>query len=714
MKRLSLCSRSRSSRSPRPVRPRGGPVARRAGCAAARQARALRSVAARRGSTSSACTGRARARSLFRTRSVERRWSAWRPAAPEAEDLPDSDARADAARGWKRRQPVLDGPSDRDPGADARPRDAACAPTSSASRRRTRAAADALARRLAADRRRASAWGANESIRRAAPPLRAAAPLRRRPPHGRHEQLHARAVGRDRARDRDLPREGQRLERHRLQLPRRQVRPGLRGPLRRRSSGTSSAPTRRGSTPARSASRCIGNYEAPAPTAAALDALVDAARVAARRRPRRPARRRSRGPRAATRASRRARRSSCAPSPGHRDTGFTDCPGRRALRAAAAHRAQASRDRAAEALRAGRAGAASAAPCASRRGSRRRCRGRSRVTDAAGTIAGGRRDGHAVDWTWDATAAARAVHVRIDAGRSSARRRARRREGGARSRSRAARRRPAVVHAERRRPRRLGRDRSRTLSAPATVTVDAASTPRDAPWRRCSGRSPAGTQRSRFTADAASPDGALHDRRSRRAARRRDVTRAASRCRRPDARAFVAASVRALLAERRRPRSTRSISASSLVSPRGARARDPRTAKRVANVFDGPARPAAPQMVTWNGKKPDGRLRDGAYEADVIATNELGTVAQRVPFAVDTTPPTLRLVSVRPLRVRVLSEPRRAHGHAERQVVDDRPQAAGRSCRSRRRRCGRCAWSPATRPGTVSAPLTLPPLSQAS
>ena len=47
------------------------------------------------------------------------------------------------------------------------------------------------------------------------------------------EQLHARAVRCDRARNRDLPREGQRLERHRLQLPRRQVRADLRGPLRR-------------------------------------------------------------------------------------------------------------------------------------------------------------------------------------------------------------------------------------------------------------------------------------------------------------------------------------------------------------------------------------------------------------------------------------------------------------------------------------------------
>ena len=39
--------------------------------------------------------------------------------------------------------------------------------------------------------------------------------------------------GRDHARDRDLPRQIERMERHRLQLPRRPVRHGVRGPVRR-------------------------------------------------------------------------------------------------------------------------------------------------------------------------------------------------------------------------------------------------------------------------------------------------------------------------------------------------------------------------------------------------------------------------------------------------------------------------------------------------
>ena len=63
---------------------------------------------------------------------------------------------------------------------------------------------------------------------------------------------------------------------------------------------------------------------------------------------------------------------------------------------------------------------------------------------------------------------------------------------------------------------------------------------------------------------------------------------------------------------------------------------------------------AGAQTVAWDGKKPGGRLRDGAYEAEVIARNEVGSVSQRVPFTVDTTAPVLRLFSVQPLRVRVL------------------------------------------------------------
>src|SRR6266511_2068602 len=50
----------------------------------------------------------------FRTRSLAGNWSAWRPAAPEAEDLPDvfSDE-ARAAKSWRLGNPYWTGPSDR-------------------------------------------------------------------------------------------------------------------------------------------------------------------------------------------------------------------------------------------------------------------------------------------------------------------------------------------------------------------------------------------------------------------------------------------------------------------------------------------------------------------------------------------------------------------------------------------------------------------------
>jgi len=44
----------------------------------------------------------------FRTRSLAGRWSAWRPAAPEAEDLPDHPARS-----WRLGNPYWVGASDR-------------------------------------------------------------------------------------------------------------------------------------------------------------------------------------------------------------------------------------------------------------------------------------------------------------------------------------------------------------------------------------------------------------------------------------------------------------------------------------------------------------------------------------------------------------------------------------------------------------------------
>ena len=79
----------------------------------------------------------------------------------------------------------------------------------------------------------------------------------------------------DRARDRDLPREGERLERHRLQLPDRPLRHGLRGP-RRRDRPERDRRARRGLQHRLGRRRADRHVQlAPAPTAAQRQALVD-------------------------------------------------------------------------------------------------------------------------------------------------------------------------------------------------------------------------------------------------------------------------------------------------------------------------------------------------------------------------------------------------------------------------------------------------------
>ncbi len=103
----------------------------------------------------------------FRTRSVSHRWSVWRSAAPEAEDRPDAHARERGRPGWRLGNPYWTGTSDRiqyrlrgrvrrlrawfvwSPPAPAPPRLLAVA------------GAPAIVPRLS--------WSANESIRRGAP-----------------------------------------------------------------------------------------------------------------------------------------------------------------------------------------------------------------------------------------------------------------------------------------------------------------------------------------------------------------------------------------------------------------------------------------------------------------------------------------------------------------------------------------------------------------
>ena len=163
----------------------------------------------------------------FRTAGV-RGWSPWRFARPEADDLPDlRSAEAERARGWKLGNPFWTGKANRIQyrlvGEVDRLRSYLVRSTvSSTPRTVARATRPPIVLR--------SGWGADETIVRSAPwyanrigfavvhhtagaqpstPAQSAAIVRANPA---------------------LPRARERLERHRLQLPGRPVRPGVRGP----------------------------------------------------------------------------------------------------------------------------------------------------------------------------------------------------------------------------------------------------------------------------------------------------------------------------------------------------------------------------------------------------------------------------------------------------------------------------------------------------
>jgi len=95
----------------------------------------------------------------------------------------------------------------------------------------------------------------------------------------------------------------------------------------------------------------------------------------------------------------------------------------------------------------------------------------------------------------------------------------------------------------------------------------------------------------------------------------------------------------------------------ALAAPAEVSVRILREGKWVATAFTGTLQ-AGPQQVDWNGAKRLGRLRDGEYEAVLEATDAIGTAKVVLPFTSDTTSPTLRIVQRFPLRVWA-SEPAR-------------------------------------------------------
>ena len=166
---------------------------------------------------------------LLRTRLGDGRWTRWVDAVPEA-DGPDVRGGEDGTEGWQLGSPRWVGRADRLQIRRVGPVGAVRAYLVRAGRE-PGAAAHALGGRRAADHP-AAGLGRTRGDPPRRPGGRAARPHHRRAPHGRDEQLHAGPVGRDRARDHGLPRPVERLGRHRLQLSRRPLRPGLRRPVR--------------------------------------------------------------------------------------------------------------------------------------------------------------------------------------------------------------------------------------------------------------------------------------------------------------------------------------------------------------------------------------------------------------------------------------------------------------------------------------------------
>jgi len=92
-----------------------------------------------------------------------------------------------------------------------------------------------------------------------------------------------------------------------------------------------------------------------------------------------------------------------------------------------------------------------------------------------------------------------------------------------------------------------------------------------------------------------------------------------------------------------------------LAAPAAVRVRVLRDGRWVATPFTGPL-PLGFQLIEWNGAKRLGRLRDGTYEVRVEATDAVATASVGAVFDADSTPPRVVILPGPLLRLRV-SEP---------------------------------------------------------
>jgi hypothetical protein len=90
----------------------------------------------------------------------------------------------------------------------------------------------------------------------------------------------------------------------------------------------------------------------------------------------------------------------------------------------------------------------------------------------------------------------------------------------------------------------------------------------------------------------------------------------------------------------------------SLAYPVAAELHIERARQPVATIFAGPL-PAGQQQLVWDGRIGSAPAPDARYVAVLTVTDALGTASQRAALTIDTTPPTLRLLSLRQLRFRL-------------------------------------------------------------
>jgi hypothetical protein len=583
----------------------------------------------------------------FRTRSAGGRWSAWRTAAPEAEDLPDAGRETSATRGWRIGNPYWTGLANRiayrlrgdvrrlrayfvsSPVVGVPPRALSIA------------GSPAIVPR--------SGWGADESIRRHPPryasavrfavvhhtagtnaytPEQSAAIVRA------IELYHVRGNGWDDVGYNFLVDKYGRVFEGRF------------GGVDRNVIGAHAEGFNTGS----SGVAVLGNYGQVALSAKARTALaqllawrLDVAHVDPLSTLMWPSGGNARFP-AGTPVSLRA-------VAGHRDTGFTSCPGNllyAALPAIARAAGALGLPKVYTPLVRGRLGVpirflarlSAALPWTVA------------ITDSAGTqVAVGSGTGTAVDWTWDATLVPQGRYrwtlttpgARPASGTIGAA------AGAFAMTSVTARPRAITPNGDSVADSTLV---SYTLSEPATVTAVL----RDAAGRAFStlfsGPRPAGRNSFRFAAEGV-PDGSYV------------IELAARNSAGKEVKASVAIVVdRTLAGFEAQP---------AVFSPNGDGRVDRVTftfvlttrVEAVLRIYRGTKWVAAPfrgrleagsQQLTWDGSKRSGRLLDGIYRAALSVVGPLGTRLQSATFTSDTTPPRLQLLSVRPLRFR-LSEP---------------------------------------------------------